>query len=43
MMATPMMNEQMRTENSASNLRRTVETFSAPITAPRPNAPSMMP
>ncbi len=43
MMATPMMNVQMRTENSASNLRRTVETLSAPITAPRPNAPSMMP
>ena len=34
---------QVRTENSASNFRRTAETFSAPITAPSPNAPSMMP
>ncbi len=43
MTATPMISEQTRTESSASNFRRTVETFSAPITAPRPNAPSMMP
>ena len=36
-------NAQARTAASRSNFRRTVETFSAPMTAPMPKAPSMMP